>query len=71
MLHNLGNTNTAVIYHNSTVITKVMLLYNTEWQHDNGTAVNYRGKKFYNIGHRLKGVFNLRCEYALKPVQKA
>jgi hypothetical protein len=27
-----------------------MLLYNTEWQYDHGMAVNYCGKKFYNIG---------------------
>ncbi len=27
-----------------------MLLYNTEWRYDHGMAVNYRGKKFYNIG---------------------
>jgi hypothetical protein len=41
-----------VIYHHSTVITKVMLLYNTEWRYDHGMAVNYRSKKFYNIGPR-------------------
>ncbi len=39
-----------VIYCHSTVITKVMLLYNTEWWYDHGKAVNYHGKKFYNIG---------------------
>jgi hypothetical protein len=50
MLFNIGYTNTAVIYSHSTVITKVMLLYNTEWQYAHGMAVNYRGKKFYNIG---------------------
>ncbi len=38
-----------VIYRHSTVITKVMLLYNTGWQYDHGMEVNYRGKKFYNI----------------------
>ncbi len=27
-----------------------MLLYNTEWQYGHGMAVNYCGKKFYNIG---------------------
>ncbi len=43
-----------VIYSHSTVITKVMLLYNTEWQYDHGMAVNYRSKKFYNIGPRSK-----------------
>jgi hypothetical protein len=30
MLYNIGYTNIAVIYRHSTVITKVMLLYNTE-----------------------------------------
>jgi hypothetical protein len=30
ILYNIGYTNTTVIYHHSTVITKVMLLYNTE-----------------------------------------
>jgi hypothetical protein len=53
MLYNIGNTNTLVIYRHSTVITKVMLLYNTEWQYDHGKAVNYRSKKIYNIGPRL------------------
>ncbi len=38
-----------VIYWHSTVITKVMLPYNTEWLYDHGMVVNYRGKKFYNI----------------------
>ncbi len=52
MLYRIGYTNTAVIYHHSTVITKVMLLYNTEWQYDHEMAVNCRGKKFYNIGPR-------------------
>ena len=32
------------------VITKVIWLYNIEWQYYHGMAVNYRGKKFYNIG---------------------
>ncbi len=50
MLYNIGYTNTVVIYCHSTVINKVMLLYNTEWQYDHGMAVNYQGKKFYNIG---------------------
>jgi hypothetical protein len=54
MLYNIGYTNTAVIYHHSTVITKVMLLYNIKWQYDHGMAVNYCGKKFYNIGLRNK-----------------
>jgi hypothetical protein len=38
-----------VINHHFTVITKVMLLYNTEWWYDHGLVVNYCGKKFYNI----------------------
>jgi len=50
MLYNIGYTNTAVIYRHSTIITKVMLLYNTEWQYDQGMAVNYRSKMFNNIG---------------------
>ncbi len=41
-----------VIYRHSIVITKLILLYNTVWQYDHGMAVNYRGKKFYNIGPR-------------------
>jgi hypothetical protein len=41
-----------VIYRHSTVITTVMLLYNTEWQYDHGMEVNYWGKMFYNIGPR-------------------
>ncbi len=52
MLYNIGYTNTVLIYCHSTVITKVMLLYNTEWYNDHGIAVNYHGKKFYNIGSR-------------------
>ncbi len=47
-------TNTPVIYCNSTIITKVMLFYNTEWQYDHGMAINYCGKKFYNIGPRAE-----------------
>ncbi len=43
-----------VIYRHSTVITKAMLLYNTEWLYDHGMAVNYCGKKFYNIGPFLQ-----------------
>jgi len=50
MLYNIGYTNTMAIYRHSTVITKVMLLYNTEWQYDHEMAVNYRSKKFYSIG---------------------
>ncbi len=49
MLYNIGYTNTMVIYCHSTVITKVILIYNTEWWYDHGMAVNYCGKKFYNI----------------------
>ncbi len=41
-----------VIYFCSTVITKVMLLYNTEWWFYYGMIVKYRGKKLYNIGAR-------------------
>ncbi len=50
LLFNIGYTNTKVIYCHSTLITKVMLLYNTEWQYDHGMAVNYCSKKIYNIG---------------------
>ncbi len=39
-----------VIYRHSTVITKVMLLYNTEWWYDHGRVVIYHGKRFCNIG---------------------
>ncbi len=49
VLNNIGYTNTAVIYCHSTVIIKVMLLYNTELWYDHGMAVNYHNKKFYNI----------------------
>ncbi len=52
MLYNISYTNTVVIYRHFKVITKVMLLYNTEWQYDHGMAVNYRGKKFYNTWPR-------------------
>ncbi len=54
MLHNIGYTYTAAIYCHSTVITKVMLLYNREWQYDHAMAVNYCGKKIYTIGPRLR-----------------
>jgi hypothetical protein len=54
MLNNIGCINTVVIYFHSAVITKVMLLYNTEWQYDHGMAVNYHSKKFYNIGPWLQ-----------------
>ncbi len=42
-------TKTAVIYSHYTVITKVMLLYKTELWYDHEMALNYCGKKFYNI----------------------
>ncbi len=35
-----------------------MLLYNTEWRYDHGMAVNYHGKKFYNIGPRKEAEMN-------------
>ncbi len=44
-----------VIYCHSTVITKVMWLYNTECWYDHGMALNYRGKMFYNIGPWCQG----------------
>ncbi len=60
MLYNIGYTNTMEIYDHSTVITKVMLLYNTEWQYDHEMEVNYCSKKFFNIGPRfLNTVFHL------------
>ncbi len=43
-----------VIYCHSIVITKVMLLYNTEWQYDHGMAVNYCSKTFYDIWPRCQ-----------------
>jgi hypothetical protein len=43
-----------VIYCHSIVITKIILLYNTEWRYDHGMAVNYCSKKFYDIGNRVK-----------------
>ncbi len=46
VLYNIGYTKTAVIYCHSTVITKVILLYNTEWQYDHGMVVNYCSKNF-------------------------
>jgi hypothetical protein len=54
MLFNIGYINIVVIYCHSTIITKELLyyslLYNTELWYDYGMAVNYYGKKFYNIG---------------------
>ncbi len=41
-------------HRHSTVIAKVMLLYNTEWRYDHVMAVNYRSKKFYNLELWLK-----------------
>ncbi len=66
MLYNIGYTNTAAIYSHSTVITKVMLLYNTEWQYVHGMVVNYHGKKFYNIGTRscIRHSFFVTYEWA-------
>ncbi len=32
------------------VFTAILMFYNTEWQYNYGMAVNYCGKKFYNIG---------------------
>ncbi len=61
MLYNIGYTNTMVIYYLSTVITKVMLLYNTEGWYENGMAVNYRGKIFYNIGPWCHCYKNICC----------
>ena len=46
------------IYSHSTVITKVMLFYNTERQYDQGIVVNCRGKKFFiTLG---PGVFTIK-----------
>ncbi len=50
MLYNIVYTKTAVIYPHSTVITKISLLYNTEWWYDHGMVVNYRGKSFITLG---------------------
>jgi hypothetical protein len=65
MPYNNGYTNTKVIYCHSTLITKVLLLYNTEWQYDHRMAENYCRKKVYNTGSwckRLKTFYrgNLR-----------
>jgi hypothetical protein len=32
------------------VFTAILMSYNTECQYNHGMAVNYSGKKFYNIG---------------------
>ncbi len=50
MFYNIGFTYTTVFYYHSTVITKVIELYYTEWQYYRGMAVNYHSKMFYNIG---------------------
>ncbi len=50
MLYDIGYTNTTVIYHHCTVITKVMLLYSTESWHDHEMVVNYCGKSFITLG---------------------
>jgi hypothetical protein len=52
IFYSIGYTNSMVIYCYSTVITKIMLLYNTELRHDHGMAINYCRKMFYNIGPR-------------------
>jgi hypothetical protein len=39
------------------VITIIILFYNTEWQYDNGMAVNCCGKIFYNIDHCVIELF--------------
>ncbi len=39
-----------VIYCHSMVISKVIKLYNSEWQYNHVMVVKYRGKKIYNIG---------------------
>ncbi len=66
MLHHIDYTNTAVIYCHSTLITKVMLLYNTEWQYDHGMAVDYCGKKFYNLGPGCN--YEKKLDYSKKKV---
>jgi hypothetical protein len=53
MLYNIGYTNTNVINLLPFHITRVMLLYNTEWQYDHGMAVNYCSKKFHNTEPRV------------------
>ncbi len=50
---------TAVIYCHSMVFTVIIMFYNTESRYGHGMAVNYRGKKFYNIGPRC-----LYCWYS-------
>jgi hypothetical protein len=73
MLYNIGYTNTEVIYCHCTLITKVTLLYNTEWQYDHGMAVNYHSKKFYNIGlrcHLVKSISSVPTTvYFLQGIQ--
>ncbi len=56
MLYNIGSTNTMVIYRHSTVTTKVLLLYNTEWQYDHEMAV----KSFITLGTGWDHLFWLR-----------
>ncbi len=50
MLYNIGYTNTVVIYCHFTVITKVMLLYNTKWQCGHGMAEITAVKSFITLG---------------------
>ncbi len=48
------------------VFTAILMFYNTEWQCNHGMAMNYRGKKFYNIGPRVN-VGIQTVVYILKP----
>ncbi len=43
------------IYCHSTVITTVIELCSTEWEHHRGMAVTFHGKKSYNIGPCCQG----------------
>ncbi len=61
MFYNIRLPYTMVIYCHSMVITTVIWLYNTEWQYYHEMAVNYRGKKFYNIGPRLLDYIKNYC----------
>jgi hypothetical protein len=60
-----------VIYSHATVITKIMLLYNTEWWYDHGMAVNYHGKKIYSIGPWCQKLVVIFCYWQDKlPFEK-
>ncbi len=50
MFYNIGFTYIMVIYCHYMVIAMVIWLYSTEGQYYHGMVVNYRGKKFCNIG---------------------